>query len=317
MNYPIAERAHEINGVPGRMLPIHAPKMVRGRLVHRAQKWVSEGRKVSGYGTNGVMHVEMQFDDEHMNGHQTFSIKASVYTAESRWRGDIAAGGCMHEEIERTFPELAPFIRWHLVSTDGPMHYVTNTLYHAGDRDHYGRRKGDPCAWDTVVYFGNSPVSHKINAKFAKFLKSRMVETADGYRLKDGEVEFQVIAIAHCDAGKPGAYQFRPKYTFAGFGDKWHECPFDDEETAQQWARALNTIGCRFETIVIEYSEGKPRDLDAARRCAIWPDATDEELTVEPEILKVALLARLPGMIAEFRAEMEKAGFLWEPESAE
>lgn len=192
MSYPIAGKAHKINGVPGLMYPIHEPQKIRGRLVHRNQKWVSEARPISGYGTDGKTHVNMQFDDECMNGHQTFSITASIYTSESRWLRDIAAGGSMHDEIKRTFPELAPFVRWHLVSTDGPMHYVANTIYHAGDRD-----------------------------------------------------------------------------------------------------------------------------LDAARSAACWPDATDEELTVEPEILKAALLARLPGLIREFRADMEKAGFLWEPERAE
>jgi hypothetical protein len=48
-----------------------------------------------------------------------------------------------HDEVVKHFPELAPFIKWHLCSSDGPMHYVANTLYHAGDRDYNGLRKGE------------------------------------------------------------------------------------------------------------------------------------------------------------------------------
>ncbi len=56
--------------------------------------------------------------------------------------------------------------------------------------------------------------------------------------------------------------------------------------------------------------EGKERDLDAARRCAVWPDATDEELLADD--LKEKLLARLPQLLADFRADVEKLGLQWE-----
>lgn len=302
--YPIAERAHAINGVPGRMYAIHEPQTVRGRLVHRGQKWVSEPRKVRGYGTNGVMHVHIRFDDDCSNGHQTFSMTVVVYTNESRRRNDIAAGGCMHDEIESVFPELAPLIRWHLVSTDSPMHYVANTIYHASDRDSRGYRKGEACDWEERIVFQGSPVSHAIKPAFAKFIKERM----------NGAGEFRVVAIAH--AHKPGEYKFAPKYTFVGFAEKWHECPFDEEYVAQEWAQALNTAAPSFVRIPTRYSEGKERNLDAARRCGVWPDATDEQLCAEPEELKAALLARLPALVAAFRADMNACGFLWEPEQA-
>lgn len=54
---------------------------------------------------------------------------------------------------------------------------------------------------------------------------------------------------------------------------------------------------------------GKERELDAARRAAIWPDATDEEL-MAPD-LKERLLARLPALISEFRSVVEELGFQW------
>jgi hypothetical protein len=318
MQYPIAERDHTINGVPGRMCPIHAPQQVRGRLVHRSQKWISEGRPVKGYGTNGVMYVEMRFDDQCGNGYQNFAITARVYTKESRRKGDIAAGGCLHEEIEKTFPELAPFIRWHLVGTDGPMHYLGNTIYHAGDRDYNGRRKGEPCAWDYGVRFGNSPITHRIGRKFWEWLQARIAHNANTPKSNPHRLgEFRPVAIDY-EKTSDTDYKFKPKYTLAGWDSiKWHECPFDDATAAQEFADALNSCPVKFVKIATDYSEGKDRDFDAARRCALWPDATDEELSAEPETLKAALLARLPGLMAEFRAAMENAGFLWEPEQPE
>lgn len=301
--YPIAEHTRSINDVPGRMFAIHEPQLVQGRLVHRGQKWLSEGRSVSGYGKNGIMRVEIRFDDECRNGHQTFAITAEVRTDESRRMRDIAAGGCMHDEITKTFPELAPLIRWHSVSTDSPLHYVANTLYHAGDRDCNGRAAGEPTAFAHGVRFGNSPITIRIKLAFWDWLQRRI----------GTEGEFRTVAVAH-ENQAGGTYKFAPKYSLVGFDSlKWHECPFDDANAAQEFAYALNTCSAEFVKIPTAFSVGKARDLDAARRAACWPDATDEQLSAPPEDLKKALLARAPVLLSEFRNAMEDAGFLWEP----
>ncbi len=179
------EQAHSINGVPGRLFALNVPPAPWVAGVFANQTWKSEVRKVSGYGTGGEMQVSIRFDDNCKNGHMTFAMTADVYTNESRRRRDVAACGAMHEEIAKVFPELAPLIKWHLVSTDSPIHYVANTIYHAGDRD-------------------------------------------------------------------------------------------------------------------------------AARSAGVWPDATDEELSAPKIVLKAALEARLPALIAAFRADMENIGFMWE-----
>jgi hypothetical protein len=100
-------------------------------------------RFISGYGKNAMITAKVRYDDQCGNGHNTFSITAEVVTPESKRRQDIEAGGCLHEEIARVFPELAPFIKWHLVSSDGPMHYPGNAIYHASNRDHRGLLKGE------------------------------------------------------------------------------------------------------------------------------------------------------------------------------
>ena len=239
--YPITEHEHTINGVPGRMFTVHEPQEVCGRLVHRNQTWKSEGRAVSGYGPSGTMYVTIRFDDGCQNGRQSFAITADVY---------MAAGGCMHEEIAKRFPALAPLIKWHLTDTGGPMHYVANTCYHAGDRDCNGLRKDE----------------------------SRQIRNG-----RTGQLAWIL-----------GTTQKLPQYVDSD------TCP---TETATQryvpWCR----IG-----------EGKQRDFAAARSCAVWPEATDEQLSLERPELEALLLARLPGLIADFRADMMAAGFMWEPE---
>ncbi len=68
----------------------------------------------------------VRHDDQCGNGHNTFAL-----TADIRENGREYMGGCCHEEVAKRIPELAPFIKWHLTSTDGPMHYEANTVYHA------------------------------------------------------------------------------------------------------------------------------------------------------------------------------------------
>ena len=89
---------------------------------------------------NQKIIAEVRFDDDCGNGHNTFSITGSIYEGKSR---EPIMCGCIHDEIREHFPELAPFIKFHLCSTDGPLHYLANTLYLAGDTDHWGLKKGE------------------------------------------------------------------------------------------------------------------------------------------------------------------------------
>lgn len=241
--YPIQKHTHAINGVEGRMSTIHKPQLVRGQLVHRNQKWKSTSRPISDYGPGGQITVTIRFDDECQNGHQSFSITAEVYT-------NCQACGCLHEDIAREFPELAPLIKWHLMGTDGPMHYIANTIYHAGDRDHNGLKAGER------------------------------------RQIRNGRTG-QLCWRLETDVKLP----------------QYIDNDTQPTEAAVQRYVPWERVG-----------EGKARELDAARSCAVWPEATNEELSQEPEALKVALEARLPALIAEFRADMECIGFLWEPE---
>lgn len=238
--------------------------------------------------------ANVRYDDECGNGHNTFSITANIQRKGKNGQWYEYSGGCCHDEVAKHFPELAPLIKWHLCSSDGPMHYLANTLYFAGDRDCHGRRKREPSRWEHGVRFGNSPVTHRISQKFYDFLRDRR---------ESGN--FSIVALRH----EPESETYRDHYTFVGFGEKWHECPFTDETEAREFCEAMNTCEVRFLEFPVEFSNGKERELDSARSSAIWPDATDEELTADD--LKERLEARLPALLEEFRAAVESLGFTW------
>lgn len=135
------EKARPILGVAGRAFDVHLwpddpkiPERARGRIA--SQTWKSETRKT---GTGTRLRVNVRFDDNCKNGRESFAITGEEYDA----RGNMVACGCLHDKIARTFPELAPLVAWHLCATDGPMHYLANTVYHASDRDHYGLLAGE------------------------------------------------------------------------------------------------------------------------------------------------------------------------------
>ena len=268
-------------------------------VLTKKQVKTSGPRPITFGGDPCTLTAEVRFDDECGNGHNTFAITGTIrYCDKRRARRDNgwAAGGCLHEEIAAKFPELAPFIKWHLSSTDGPMHYPGNALYHAGDRDCNGRAAGEPSSWDYVVEFEGCPIKWRTrDYAFMKWLRS-----AEGS-------DFEVIRIDH-EKRAGETYEFGPKYTLGGAPDRWHECPFDTEEEALEFLAAMR-LGWKVLSVPTAWSKGKARDLAAARSCAVWPDATDEELTAPG--LKERLEARLPALMAEFRAAVESLGFVW------
>ena len=174
------ETLHAISSVNGRLFTLRKPPAPWKPGTFANQSWVSESRPVKGYGTNGRMTVNIRFDDNCRNGHNTFAITADVVTAESKRMRDIAAGGCLHEEIARVFPELAHLILWHLVSTDGPMHYIANTLYHA-------KQNGAEYAW--VYCTGRIDPLGIADEKehllgYLKAIEARKAEGQSGYRVE-------------------------------------------------------------------------------------------------------------------------------------
>lgn len=211
--------------------------------------------------------VTVRYDDQCDNGHNTFSITAFGGRGT---RGEMDCCGCMHEDVVKAFPELAPLIKFHLCSSDGPLHYISNTLYHAGDKDCHGLRKGErrqivngwsgkPC-WTLVA----------VNAEGVA-----ISETPTGDKYKNDET----LPLFILDHDHTGELADAPPVPVLRWEPLWR-------------------VG-----------EGKARELDHARSSAIWPEATDEELCA-PD-LQEKLEARLPALLAEFKAAVESLGFVY------
>jgi hypothetical protein len=299
---------HSVLGVPGRFKALTRKPGQAPELWFK-QTWRSFSRPVRGYGTDGKMSVEIRFDDECGNRKNSFAITAEVTTRESLRRGDIQAGGCMHDEIQKVFPELAPLIKWHLVDTAGPMHYVANTCYHASNLAN-GYAAGEVCRWEKKIKFGNFPILYNCG-KFGEWVAAVIQHRRDTLESNPNRRDFEIVEVPYIQT-KPGDYDFSPKYSFDDFASKWHECPFNSREEAEQFREAIKW-GFEIVRIPVEWSKGKERDLEAARRCANWPEATDEQLCLPRAELEALLLARVPAMMAEFKQAIESIGFFWSP----
>lgn len=287
-----------INGVEGRASNViqHHPEggnRWSGKIAN--QKWVSEWRDCfDEHGEGARIHCEIRFDDECKNGHETFSIVGEI-----RVKSRDYMSGCIHGEIAKYFPELEPLVKWHLTSSDGPMHYVANAVYHASDLDLNGFRKGEPCSFEEIIYVANSPVPYAVKGDLKKFIKSNL--ELESYNLK---------TVFHHE--KPELYG--SKITLEGLDHAWYQCPFENETQAKGWCEALILRQVRIEKIATELSLGKERDLASARKAAVWPEATDEQLRLPKDELTALLKARLPALQNEFKTVIVNAGFLWSAE---
>lgn len=249
-------------------------------------------------GTTYRITATLRFDDECHNGHETFSITGNI----NEYRGGRFreySCGCIHEDISKHFPELSHLIKWHLVSTDGPMHYLANTTYHASNRDCNGRAAGEPSQFSHAVRFGNVPALHFPKDGFFKFLRANIGRAK----------EFQMQEIQHKKDN--GGHDFDPKYSIVGFCSEWYQCPFDSKEEAAAFIESLKKCTVEFLDIPTAFSKGKEREFAHARSTAVWPEATDEQLSLPKEELTELLTARLPGLLENFKADMLACGFVW------
>lgn len=193
-----------------------------------------------------TLFVTIRYDDRCGNGHNTFAITGSLYNGihetPPKSERQLESCGCIHDTIAKFCPDLKPFLKWHLVSSDGPLHYISGTTYHADDRDYNGLREGE---------------TGKLCWKLEKADHSEnLPQYVDSDERPVGSV----------------TYVYKP----------------------------LSHIG-----------KGKARELAAARGCAVWPEATDEQLCLPKEELTALLTARLPALMAEFKKDMESLGFVY------
>lgn len=247
-------------------------------------------------GKKCLMTVTIRYDDECGNGHNTFAITGVIKQLDKRLQDNTLCCGCIHNAIEKYFPEFKHLIKWHLYNSDGPMYYLENTLYLASDSADSKYKVGEPNRWKKVLVFNDSYITHKFPKEFIEFLENKKDKT------------YHIVEVEH---KKGSDYNYKPKYTFEGFECQWYQCPFDDKQTAEEYQKELTEKQWEIKTIVTGYQEAKLRDFAAARRSAIWPDATDEQLSLPREELKKLLIKRLPRLMKEFKKDIEALGFIY------
>jgi len=106
------------------------------------KKQVREYRKT--FEENGrkyLLKAFVRYDDSCRNGHNTFVVTGEL--DDITYSIKAVAGGCLHEEIRKHFPDLRPLLKWHHCTSEGPLHYIDNTIYHASNRDHWGLLAGE------------------------------------------------------------------------------------------------------------------------------------------------------------------------------
>ena len=130
------EYSHAIGGHDGRMFERHewTPGGLFSSQTWKCTKQLGNGRSIV---------ANLRFDDSCRNGHMSFAATATIYDAK-RGGDKCEACGCLHEDIAEHFPGLAHLLKWHLTSTDGPMHYLANTLYWLGRSGYTDGKPGSP-----------------------------------------------------------------------------------------------------------------------------------------------------------------------------
>ena len=105
-----------------------------------------------------LLMVRARHDDECGNGHNTFAISADLYRFNRNDRKILVSCGCLHDLVKKHIEKLRPMLKWHLVSTDAPMHYIANAQYWAGHHGWTDGKPESPPKWNhfksTVVWGG-------------------------------------------------------------------------------------------------------------------------------------------------------------------
>lgn len=275
-------------------------KLTRNQKQQHVKHFIENGKK-------HTLFIYIRHDDQCGNGHNTFAITGSLYEGEHktepRSERNLISCGCIHDDIAKHAPEFAPFIKWHLTSTDAPMHYIANTCYHASDRDCFGRKKGEPYNFERKLKVNDSPFLYTPSKELLDFIDSVGIDA--------NWSDFELIEVPHKDNEK-GGYQSKPKWSFSAMPVlPWHKAPFDTWDDACSFVHAMSNCSVEIVHRATAYGEGKERDFDAAREAAIWPEATNEQLSLPRKELEKLLQDRLPSLMDDFKRDVEKLGFVY------
>lgn len=126
--------------------------------------------------------VNLRYDDSCKNGHNTFSITGDLYKfGRAKTDGNMISCGCIHDIIIELAPQYEHLIKWHLMSSDEPMHYIANTIYHASKIEKYNH----------FVYLNDDEF------KFKELLGIYKLEEIEGLKNKYGKDNIIVESKEH------------------------------------------------------------------------------------------------------------------------
>lgn len=248
-----------------------------------------DGVKVDAY-------IKVRYDDECGNNHNSFAITSTIYESGKKSDKYMVSGGCNHDDIVKVAPELEYLIKWHLMSSDAPLHYISNTLYHARDRENMTLPLGSPTDFKKYLKFKNIPFTfNQQSSGFWDYL-----ENVGDFN----NIDIKSIAYE-------GDYALREKYSFTGFikeneTKQWYKAPFDNEKSALEFLQALQNNEYEIIEIPTQWNKAVKPDIEAARRCAIWSDATLDQLQN-----KESLESRLCNLVCELKQDIEQFGFIF------
>ena len=246
---------------------------------------------------NNVKHrivCTVRYDDECGNGHNSFSITATIYSDEySSSNKYFITDKCIDEEIAKHFPELKHLIKWHLTSSDGPMHYVANATYHARIREDMDIPLDVPTRFEEGLKFDSIPFT------FKEFKRDFFKELEKGVDWNN-----ETITV-HSHPSDKETYSDNYSFSFLKT-ENWYDCPFSIKQNAEEFLEAFRNFKYTIISIPIEWNKAVEPNLKAARECAVWQDATLEQLQSEE-----ALMERLPALMQEFKKDIQALGFIY------
>lgn len=292
------------------------------------------------------LDISIRWDDRCKNGHNTLSLTATDYlNLYGVWKEE--SGGCLHGLIAQVAPDLAFALPYHLVSADGPMHYLDNTLYLAGDRDYNGTRAGEQRKlkglpmWQLKVppYSVRTsevqPEPRKVSYEPVRGEGKARLLNAARRCLGATEEELPDEVLLDDDRGRlTEVLKARfPKASVHDIANATYHASDRDchgwRAGEQQRDTATGLLKWRLVTSPFTYKaaaekpadeafayepvmgQGKERELDAARRTAVWPEATDEQLCLPPDELGKLLVQRLGPLMQDFKQVIERLGFVY------
>jgi len=217
--------------------------MKKSVLAREQKKEFRFTRQTKEYGLVDII-LNLRYDDEGGNSHNSFSITAAVHKGGKNYSGhSLIACGVFTKFIKHNLPDFAYLSKWHWMTSEGPLHYIANTQYHASDKDCHGLRKGEYSAY--VI---------KVMCNIGK-----------------EEEEVQV-------------YESGTMYTNPQGNENLESSNAKEQLKVEEMVQRIKPeLNPRLVKVPLEgsISDGKEVDVEAARDSAIWPEASLDQLRDE------------------------------------